>query len=43
MAIEEEGNDKFETKESDDAAAADDDDCDHDDETRTPSYGHYDG
>ena len=38
-AIEEEGNDKFVTEESD-AAAADDD---HDDETRTPGYGRYDG
>ena len=42
MVIGEEGNDKFETEESDAAAADDDDDCDHDDET-TPRYGRYDG
>ena len=42
MVIGEEGNDKFETEESDAAAAADDD-CDHDDEMRTPHYGRYDG
>ena len=42
MVIGEEGNDKFETEESDAAVAADDDDCDHDDET-TPRHGRYDG
>ena len=41
MAIEEGRNDKFETEESDAAAVAAE--GDHDDETRTPGYGRYDG